>query len=148
MKINEKSLVADAKAAGVASFVAGAVIIDKRAALLLRRPETEFMGGIYELPSGKVEPGETLLGALRREVKEESNLDVTKVLKLLSYFDYESKRGKTRQFNFLVSVKKPFEVKLTEHDKFAWIKKEELATYKITDSVKEILSLLSKPALS
>jgi 8-oxo-dGTP diphosphatase len=40
---------------GIQQLVVGAVVRHGDAVLLLRRPEDDFMGGIFELPSGKVE---------------------------------------------------------------------------------------------
>ncbi len=44
--------------------------------LLTQRPPEEANGGLWELPGGKVEEGETLHQALSREIKEELNLTV------------------------------------------------------------------------
>src|SRR5947209_8495576 len=72
-------LTAEAHDDGVQQLVVGAVIASDSAVLLLRRPADDFMGGIYELASGKVAPGEILDEALVREVKEESGLDIEEI---------------------------------------------------------------------
>ena len=45
--------------------------------LIDRRPEAGLLGGLWEFPGGKVEPGETLPDALAREIREEVGLAVT-----------------------------------------------------------------------
>ncbi|HSZ29297.1 MAG TPA: NUDIX domain-containing protein [Pseudonocardiaceae bacterium] len=64
---------------GVQQLVIGAIVQDKNKVLLLKRPEDDFMGGIFELPSGKVEGDETLDVALIREVDEETGLAITDI---------------------------------------------------------------------
>jgi 8-oxo-dGTP diphosphatase len=107
--------------------------------MLLRRPDDDFMGGIYELPSGKVDPGEALDQALIREVNEETGLHVRSITTYLGSFDYTSGSGKkTRQFNFAVQVAAADEIVLQEHDEYRWIPvSDELP---ITDAVKEVLT--------
>ena len=79
------------------------------------------MGGIDEIPSGKLEKDEGLFDALIREVKEESNLDVTQIVSYIDYFDYLSGSGKkSRQYNFVVKVNNYDDIELTEHDEFKW----------------------------
>ena len=123
-------------------YVVGAVIQRDSSILLLKRPKDDFMGGIYELPSGKVEDGESLDIALYREVEEETSLKIIEINRYLGHFDYESKSGKkTRQFNFAVTVGEFLEIKLQEHDNYAWARKDELHQYPVTDSVKQVLGL-------
>jgi A/G-specific adenine glycosylase len=50
-------------------FRRGRVLID-------RRREEAMLGGLWEFPGGKVEPGETIPRAVRREVREEVGIDV------------------------------------------------------------------------
>lgn len=140
-KIDERNLRDGAAKEGIARLVVGAVVVRGERVLLLRRRKEDFMGGIFELPSGKVEKGETLEGALRREVEEESGLKVAEITAYIGHFDYLSGSGKrTRQFNFAVkAVDGP--VKLSEHDSAAWAGRKEIAEHPVTDSVKEILSL-------
>ncbi len=49
---------------------------DRTRVLLARRPEDKHVGGLWEFPGGKCEPGETLEAALRREVREELGVDI------------------------------------------------------------------------
>ncbi len=55
--------------------VAGAVVRDGRV-LLAQRNRPPELAGLWELPGGKVEPGETVEDALRRELREELGVEV------------------------------------------------------------------------
>ena len=135
-------LTATASADGVQQVVVGAVIRDQNAILLLRRPPADFMGGIWELPSGKAEPGETLQTALIREVAEETGLKITGITAYLGHFDYQSASGKhSRQFTFTVEVAAPEPVTLTEHDAFDWADLNDRLP--VTDAVKTVLTPLT-----
>ncbi|MFC5148952.1 NUDIX hydrolase [Streptomyces aureoversilis] len=110
-----------AKRDGIAKTVVGAVIaeIDGKV-LLLHRPADDYLGGLWELPSGGVDTGETLIEALRREIAEETGLTVTAIGDYLGHFDYRSGSGRaTRQFNFTTTVTGET-VTLTEHDAHLW----------------------------
>jgi 8-oxo-dGTP diphosphatase len=57
--------------------VAAAVIEDASGRILLaRRPDRAHQGGLWEFPGGKVEPGEAIGEALRREIAEELGIEV------------------------------------------------------------------------
>jgi 8-oxo-dGTP diphosphatase len=57
--------------------VAVAVIEDNEARVLLaKRPDHLHQGGLWEFPGGKLEPGEGLAQALRREIREELGLQL------------------------------------------------------------------------
>ena len=57
--------------------VAVAVLIrSDGAALLARRPETKVYAGYWEFPGGKIEPGEPVREALRREIREELGIEI------------------------------------------------------------------------
>ncbi|WP_131785676.1 NUDIX hydrolase [Protofrankia symbiont of Coriaria ruscifolia] len=134
-----QQLTTESERDGVQQLVVGAVVQNGGKVLLLQRPEDDFMGGIFELPSGKVEPDEALDMALIREIKEETGLDVAAIRDYLGSFDYMSGSGKkSRQFNFAVDVASPEPVEMQEHDAFAWTPiNEELP---VTDAVKDVLS--------
>jgi 8-oxo-dGTP diphosphatase len=57
--------------------VAVAVLIRADGAVLLaRRPESKVYAGYWEFPGGKVEPGELVADALRREIREELGIEI------------------------------------------------------------------------
>jgi 8-oxo-dGTP diphosphatase len=140
------SLLEKAKKEGIEKIVVGAVIInDKNEFLLLRRKSDDFLGGIDELPSGNIEPGEGLKEALIRETKEETNLNVIKVKGYINYFDYLSNSGKkARQYNFNVIVDDYNNIELTEHDSFKWENINDVRNNdKVTDEVKSCLEIFN-----
>lgn len=62
-----------------ATRVLAAVIRRDGHLLLCRRPPHKRHGGLWEFPGGKLEAGETLLQAARRELGEELDVRVTAV---------------------------------------------------------------------
>lgn len=54
----------------------GAVVVDDGGRLLLIRRAFEPGAGLWSLPGGRLEPGEDDAAALRREMREETGLDV------------------------------------------------------------------------
>lgn len=58
-------------------LVAAAALIDSEGRVLItQRPQHKQLGGLWEFPGGKVEPGEAPEHALVRELKEELDLTV------------------------------------------------------------------------
>ena len=54
-----------------------AVIIDREGKILIDRRKSEGeMGGLWEFPGGKIEPGETIEECIQREIKEELDLNI------------------------------------------------------------------------
>ncbi|SOB81564.1 NUDIX hydrolase [Streptomyces sp. 1331.2] len=132
-------LAAEAETAGITGFVAAAVINHEGRILLVRRNPDDYMGGLWEIPSGTVEPGETILDALHRETAEETGLAIDQVTAYIGHFDYENSRGgTTRQFNFAVTVEKTEPVVLSEHDAHQWALPSDLP--EVSDAVRELIT--------
>jgi len=121
----------------VTYIIVGAVIIDKEKVLLLKRHTDEKVyPNFWELPSGKKNPLELTKYALKREVKEETNLEVIQA-EPFYVFDYQIEKPleirDSVQINFLTSVVDPGTVKISrEHQEFMWLAKEDLRNYEIT----------------
>jgi len=80
--------------------VGGVVIIDGRAVLIRRGNEPRK--GEWSIPGGKLELGETLAEGVRREVREETGLEV-EVGELIEAFErvYRDAEGRVR-FHFVI----------------------------------------------
>lgn len=79
--------------AAVRVHVAVGVVIDAEQRILVaRRAEHLHQGGLWEFPGGKVEAGETVSDALRRELREELAIEVARAQPLLTVeHDYSDK---------------------------------------------------------
>lgn len=81
------------KTAKQSVHVAVGVIVDEHQRILIAlRPDDVHQGGRWEFPGGKLESGESLQQALRRELLEELGLVVTAVRPLIEIrHDYSDK---------------------------------------------------------
>ena len=68
---------------GLAKIEAVVAVIEKDGRILIqKRPAGGLLAGLWEFPGGKVEPGESLTAALRREVREELGAEIKNVRRL------------------------------------------------------------------
>jgi 8-oxo-dGTP pyrophosphatase MutT (NUDIX family) len=94
--------------------------------LLIQRASTDKWPDFYEYPRGKCDFGvnESLIHCCKREVKEETGLDV-EVLGLIDTFEYLADEGARKSIchNFLCRMKDENQkIKLShEHQNFTWI---------------------------
>jgi len=119
-----------------------AAVIEKEGKILIaQRRKGRTLGGRWEFPGGKIEPGETAEACLKRELKEE--------------FDIESEVGKfiiASQFRYcLVPIELlayrvkhiSGEFKVKEHEEIRWVSPSDLTSYDFTPADKPIVALLS-----
>lgn len=106
--------------------VVAAIIVHDDKILCTQRSvnKYEYISKKYEFPGGKVESGESLVDAIRREVREELIMDVSVGDKFLTvnhkYPDFEL----TMHSFICKSVDRSFT--LTEHIDFKWLGVDEL----------------------
>ena len=80
-------------------------------------------------PGGKAKSGENIIEALKREVREETNLEISN-FKKISEYEYLRPDGKLTFGLCYSSISNTEEVKLNEElEDFAWITPEEIKNY-------------------
>lgn len=90
--------------------------------LVGKRPARKRHGGLWEFPGGKVAPGETLLEAARRELREELGLEVTGVGAVL----FEAVDPGSPFLIRFVEVRARGKPQAIEHSEVAWLLPDEL----------------------
>ena len=102
--------------------VLAAVIQRQGRYLVCLRPKHKRHGGLWEFPGGKLEAGETLRDAARRELKEELGVE------LAAFGDHVfSQQDGASQFRIeFVRVEISGEVRPLEHENLRWVTPVEL----------------------
>lgn len=96
--------------------VLAAVIERSGKFLMCRRPEHKNHGGLFEFPGGKLEAGESLADAARRELLEELALEVLDVGAVL-FSTLDKSSGLTICFTSVSALGEP---QLIEHSELCW----------------------------
>lgn len=104
--------------------VVGAAIIDGDRCLVAQRGPGMPLPGAWELPGGKVEPGEDPREALRREIAEELGIRV----EVGEFLGQGSARagGRLVQLDVYLARWQSGEIALAEHQGWRWVSAEEL----------------------
>lgn len=96
----------------------GVLVRGDGAFLLTSRPEGKAYAGYWEFPGGKVEPGETVEQALRRELQEEIGIEIVAVIPWrVEMVDYPHALVR---LNFCKVSDWEGELEMREGQRFAW----------------------------
>lgn len=111
--------------------------------LLKRHPYDRTLPNVWCLPGGKIDEGEGIVDAARREVKEETGLDVDKVM-----YNLGTKENEKFVIHYLAAHDKiDFEEPITisdEHETFQWVDLGELEKFEIAPLTLEMLNYYKK----
>ena len=125
--------------------VVAAIILDKEKVFATQRGYGEFKDG-WEFPGGKIEQGETPRQALKREIKEELDIEI-EVGELLETVEYDYPKFHLTMHCFLCSIKSG-ELVLKEHEAAKWLTGEALdsvdwlpADEGLIEQIKNLLAL-------
>lgn len=111
--------------------------------LIVQRPLNKELGGYWEFPGGKIEPGEAPKKALQRELKEELNIDVSaEDLASLTSFTHQL-HHKNITFSFYILKKWQGEITLLEGQPgLLWIDPHQLTQFQMPEPNIHVCSLL------
>ncbi len=122
-----------------------AVITDSEGRILIdRRKQEGLLGGLWEFPGGKIEPGESEADCVRREIKEELDIKIEVGTKLITIeHAYTHFKVTLNVFNcaYLGGNPKPIEC-----DEIRWVTLDEIDEYPFPKANSQIIDALRKQA--
>ena len=108
--------------------------------LISQRRAQDHLGGLWEFPGGKRHEGESDEECLRRELREELDIEV-EVGALLETITHEYP-GKVVCLKFFRCVWRRNEPRAIGCQNFAWVEREELSKYKFPEADQRLLGRL------
>ncbi len=123
----------------------GIVIFNKDGRILLIQRNKPPLKGSMSIPGGKVELGEKLEDAIKREVKEECGIDVkVKDLIFVAENIQRDDNGRVKYHYVLldfwgITEEKGIFPQKEEIGDWAWVKKEEIEKYNLWEKTKELI---------
>jgi len=120
----------------------GGVVIDRDRALLIRRGH-EPLKGEWSIPGGMLELGEELAAGVRRELKEETGLDV-EPLECILVFDRIMREGERVKYHYVIvdylCRKKRGRLRPDSDVIDArWVRRKDLPRYHLTDLATKVI---------
>lgn len=120
--------------------VVAAVIRRDGKILITRRLDNAHLGGLWEFPGGKVEPAESLEGALLREIREELGLDIIAGDELFTVeHDYPGKSVRLHFFNCTIGHGEPQALDVSA---LQWVTPAQLAGFEFPPADAELIHKL------
>ena len=120
--------------------VCAAVILRSGMVLLARRAPGRKGAGKWEFPGGRIEPGESPAAALKRELKEELNIEA-EVGPELARSRHAGEHGSIELIAFLVP-RFTGEIALADHDRLAWTEASKLLTFDLLPADRPIAEVV------
>ncbi len=111
--------------------------------LIAQRRKDKSLGGFWEFPGGKIEPGETCEECLKREIKEEFdiNIDVGAFISTLTH-DYDSFQLNMSLYH--ASWDGQGTIRICDHEQYAWVTLDEMKQYEWAGADIPFVEMLTK----
>jgi ADP-ribose pyrophosphatase YjhB (NUDIX family) len=121
----------------------GGVVIHRNRVLLIRRAR-EPLKGEWSIPGGLVELGEDLAAGVRRELKEETGLDV-EPREIIAAFDRIFREGRRVKYHYVIvdyvcRLKGGRLRPASDVVDARWVRREDLPQYKLTEIATKVVA--------
>jgi len=111
-------------------YVSSCLLKKKNKILITSRPKGKFLSGFYELPGGKLKKDESFIDCIKREIKEEINLQIhDSEIRNLDLITHKYKKTIIIMMVFMVNKWKG-KIRCNENQKIAWISSYEIRKFK------------------
>jgi 8-oxo-dGTP diphosphatase len=125
---------------------AKALVLNEKGEVLLLREASSYEEGTnlgrYDVPGGRIEPGEKFLDALHREVMEESGLEVEPIQPVYVSEWFPVIKGEKNHITAIFYACKALttDVDLSQdHDEFVWARPEDATQYNTMDVTSDVM---------
>jgi mutator protein MutT len=124
----------------------GIVVSSGGQILICRRRSSDSFGGYWEFPGGKIEPGESPAQCVRRELREELDIEVTP-LRPLDVIEHQYPKARVRLHPFLCrhDSGEPMAISASE---FLWVIPPTLRDYRFPEGNRGLVQLLANGPLA
>lgn len=119
----------------------GIVRDDNGRLLIQRRAEDAMLGGLWEFPGGKCEPGEPPLDACRRELREELGIEVSTGARIAE-IDHAYSHFRITLHAFPCRIRSG-EPQPRNGQPIAWVTREELSSYAFPRANRKLIETLA-----
>jgi len=123
--------------------VVAAVIIRDGRMLACRRNPDRSPGGLWEFPGGKVEPGEAPEDALRREIREELDVEI-EVGELIHQATTPTDAANVDLSSYEARLTDAAPTSSTDHDVLRWLRQRQLSELKWVEPDRPVVELLGR----
>lgn len=117
----------------IQKIVASAFIHKDGKLLIARRAATEdFMPGVFEIPGGRIEFGETMEQGLAREIKEELHVDVKIGEPFHVFSTVDSETQHTIEVDYFATMVNPNQkiiLNPDNHSEYRWVDRSDFLNY-------------------
>jgi len=111
-------------------YVSSCLLKKKNKILITSRPKGKFLSGFYELPGGKLKKDESFVDCIKREIKEEINLQIyDSEIRNLDLITHKYKKTIIIMMVFMINRWKG-KIRCNENQKIAWISSYEIRKFK------------------